>query len=160
MNETYEQYQKRMSAFPQEGLTILTEQEWKEATTPKAEPTVEDTPKPEAPKQRGFSATEEAHMEEIAAQAREADKLKADPPIDAWKKIGLTAEEQLLAERESNQAHVRALYAQENEDRRASEERQRKLEAEITQAEHMREQAEAALIADRIREKQRKAQTV
>jgi len=154
MKETYEQYQKRMSTFPQEGLTILTEQEWKEATTPKAEPGVDCGTFSETPKQPRFSAAERAHMEVVAAEARRSERCKIkpeDPLAIAFPKIGLTAEEQAAKVRQDHAEALRDIQAREQEDRRLVDERLKKLEKETADAEHAREMAVKALESDRIR---------
>jgi hypothetical protein len=154
MKETYEQYQKRMSTFPQEGLTILTEQEWKEATTPKAEPVIDCGTFSETPKQPRFTATELAHMTVLEEQRKQSERVRVkpdDPLAIAWPKVGLSSEEQAAKVKQSSEEALRDIQAREEEDRKAADERQKKLEAEAANAEHAREMAIKALESDRIR---------
>jgi len=154
MKETYEQYQKRMSTFPQEGLTILTEQEWKEATTPKAEPVVDCGTFSETPKQPQFSATELTHMQVLEEQRKQSERVRVrpdDPLAIAWLKVGLSSEEQAAKVKQSSDEALRDIQAREEGDKRAADERLKKLEKEAADAEHAREMAIKALESDRIR---------
>jgi len=156
MAETYEQYYRRMSGLPDQSH-ILTQEQWDGQTRPKTQ----HEPEPEAeiaPKQ--YSSAEQTHMAVMAAEALVSDRLRANPPIDAWPKIGLTAEENARRVRESNEDKMRALQAQEEEDKRDSEERQRLLEKDIADSEHAREMAAKLREADLISDKARKAQLV
>ena len=146
--ENYEQYTKRI-----EGLAnpvILSREEWEKETNPKQPDAL---PEPE-PKQKVFSSVEMAHMAvlEEERKQRERTRLKPDNPLDAgFPKQGLSAEEQALKERESNESAFRALQAQAEEDRRASEERERKLQKELIEQEHLSEIAKTAYASDQIR---------
>lgn len=147
--ESYEQYTKRI-----EGLAnpvILSREDWEKETNPPQ--VVEEAPEPE-PKQQQFSSAEQTHMAVMAEEARKSEQYKIRPanPLDiAFPKIGLESTENTLKVRESSEEAFRALQAQAEEDRRASEERQRKLEKKLAEQEHLSEIAKNAYIADQIR---------
>jgi len=152
MSETYEQYVSRVSGLPD--FIPLTETEWAEQSKPK--PDVQPKPAP-APKRTQFTAEDRIHMHELAEVRRRETELLKQPSPEGFAKLGLTAVEHALLQRNDAHERLKDALASDAENQAELARQGKKLEDDVANAEHYREQAAQRLLADRIAERNKKA---
>jgi hypothetical protein len=135
MTETYTEYRKRVSGLP--NFTPLSQEEWETQTQPKS--VVLHAEENSKASIECFSSAECEHMQVLAEQAMESDRIRAKAAASSQQ--GLTAEQQA-----KNLLNVTPVFSEID---RPSE---LDVEAELSNAEHMRELAQKALESDQIRE--------